>query len=100
MSKSIGKKVLLWVSGICLVMFVSVILNLAALGTIKAQNKIISDDIFAYEEMVHSGQVEGAGELEEELAEIMKFQHGYNAAAKFVNVWDSMLDTIINRLGV
>lgn len=71
MSKSIGKKVLLWVSGICLVMFVSVILNLAALGTIKAQNKIISDDIFAYEEMVHSGQVEGAGELEEELAEIM-----------------------------
>ena len=35
-----------------------------------------------------------------ELAEIMKFQHGYNAAAKFVTVWDSMIDTVINRLGV
>lgn len=38
--------------------------------------------------------------IDEELAEIMKFQHGYNAAAKFITVWDGMLDTIINRLGV
>jgi len=38
--------------------------------------------------------------IDEELAEIMKFQHGYNAAAKFVTVWDNMLDTVINRLGV
>ena len=38
--------------------------------------------------------------IDEELAEIMKFQHGYNAAAKFITVWDSLLDTIINRLGV
>ncbi len=38
--------------------------------------------------------------IDEELAEIMKFQHGYNAAAKFITVWDSLIDTIINRLGV
>ena len=38
--------------------------------------------------------------IDEELAEIMKFQHGYNAAAKFVTVWDSLIDTVINRLGV
>lgn len=38
--------------------------------------------------------------IDEELAEIMKFQHGYNAAAKFITVWDSLVDTIINRLGV
>ena len=38
--------------------------------------------------------------IDEELAEILKFQHGYNAAAKFINVWDSLLDTVINRLGV
>ncbi|MCQ2578162.1 MAG: flagellar hook-associated protein FlgK [Treponema sp.] len=37
--------------------------------------------------------------IDEELADIMKFQHGYNAAAKFVTVWDNMLDTIINKLG-
>lgn len=38
--------------------------------------------------------------IDEELADILKFQHGYNAAAKFVTVWDSLLDTVINRLGV
>ena len=38
--------------------------------------------------------------IDEELAEVMKFQHGYNAAAKFITVWDSLVDTIINRLGV
>ena len=38
--------------------------------------------------------------IDEELAEIMKFQHGYNAAAKFITIWDSLIDTIINRLGV
>ena len=38
--------------------------------------------------------------IDEELADILKFQHGYNAAAKFINIWDEMLDTVINRLGV
>lgn len=38
--------------------------------------------------------------VNEELADIIKFQHGYNAAAKFVTVQDELLDTIINRLGV
>ncbi|MDE5898222.1 MAG: flagellar hook-associated protein FlgK [Treponemataceae bacterium] len=38
--------------------------------------------------------------IDEELADIIKFQHGYNAAAKFITVWDSLIDTIINRLGV
>ncbi len=38
--------------------------------------------------------------IDEELADIIKFQHGYNAAAKFVSVQDQLLDTIINRLKV
>ena len=38
--------------------------------------------------------------IDEELADIMKFQHGYNAAAKYVTVIDQMLDTVINRLKV
>ncbi|MCQ2594314.1 MAG: flagellar hook-associated protein FlgK [Treponemataceae bacterium] len=38
--------------------------------------------------------------IDEELADIIKFQHGYNAAAKIVTVMDEMLDTVINRLGV
>ncbi len=38
--------------------------------------------------------------VDEELADIIKFQYGYEAAAKFVSVQTEMLDTIINRLGV
>ncbi len=38
--------------------------------------------------------------IDEELAQMIKFQHGYNAAARFISYVDRMLDTIINRLGV
>ena len=38
--------------------------------------------------------------IDEELADIIKFQHGYNAAAKFITVMDELLDTVINRIGV
>ena len=38
--------------------------------------------------------------VDEELANILKFQHGYNAAAKFISTVNDMLDTVINRMGV
>jgi flagellar hook-associated protein 1 len=38
--------------------------------------------------------------IDEELADLIKFQHGYNAAAKFITVWDNLIDTVINHLGV
>ncbi len=38
--------------------------------------------------------------IDEELAQMLKFQHGYQAAARFVANVDEMLDTIINRMAV
>ncbi|OJF77568.1 MAG: flagellar hook-associated protein FlgK [Treponema sp. CETP13] len=38
--------------------------------------------------------------MDEELADMLKFQHGYNAAAKFISVMDELLDTVINGMGV
>jgi flagellar hook-associated protein 1 FlgK len=38
--------------------------------------------------------------IDEELAQMIKFQHGYAAAARFVATVNQMLDTIINRMGV
>lgn len=38
--------------------------------------------------------------IDEELADIIKFQHGYNAAARFIATVNDMLDTVINRMGV
>ncbi|MDR2663856.1 MAG: flagellar hook-associated protein FlgK [Treponema sp.] len=38
--------------------------------------------------------------LDEELSNLLRYQHGYNAAARFITVVNSMLDTLINRMGV
>ncbi|MDR3303259.1 MAG: flagellar hook-associated protein FlgK [Treponema sp.] len=38
--------------------------------------------------------------IDEELSNMIKYQHGYAAAARFVTTMNSMLDTLINRMGV
>jgi flagellar hook-associated protein 1 len=38
--------------------------------------------------------------LDEEMSNMVAYQHGYNAAARVITVMDHMLDTIINRMGV
>jgi flagellar hook-associated protein 1 FlgK len=38
--------------------------------------------------------------MDEELANMIRYQHGYNAAARFITTVNSMLDTLINRMGV
>ncbi|MDR0600534.1 MAG: flagellar hook-associated protein FlgK [Treponema sp.] len=38
--------------------------------------------------------------MDEELADLLRYQHGYNAAARFITTVNAMLDTIINRMGV
>ena len=37
--------------------------------------------------------------IDEELSNMIKFQQGYSAAARFITTINSMLDTIINRMG-
>ncbi|MDR1219904.1 MAG: flagellar hook-associated protein FlgK [Treponema sp.] len=38
--------------------------------------------------------------IDEELANMLKYQHSYEAAARYINTVNSMLDVLINRLGV
>ncbi|KNZ70096.1 flagellar hook-associated protein FlgK [Thermincola ferriacetica] len=38
--------------------------------------------------------------LDEEMTNMIKFQHAYNAAARTITAMDEMLDTIVNRLGL
>lgn len=40
----------------------------------------------------------GGVSQDEELANMLKYQHAYNAASRMVNVLDDMMDTIINRM--
>lgn len=37
---------------------------------------------------------------DEEMGNMMKYQHAYNASARVINVVDSMIDTIVNRMGL
>lgn len=43
--------------------------------------------------------VSGVNE-DDEMADMVKFQHGYSAAARVITTIDAMLDTLINRMGV
>ena len=65
----------------------------------QAENNLLSQASIMDDLRTMRESISGVN-IDEELADIMKFQHGYNAAAKFVSVWDSLLDTIINKLGV
>ncbi len=38
--------------------------------------------------------------LDEEMSNMVQFQHSYNASARVISTMDQMLETIINRLGV
>jgi flagellar hook-associated protein 1 FlgK len=43
-------------------------------------------------------QVSGVS-LDEETANLMKFQRAFQASARFVNVIDEMLDVVVNQIG-
>lgn len=48
----------------------------------------------------HSRQSTSAVSLDEEIANLVKFQHAYNASARNMTVVDEMIDRIINHMGV
>lgn len=65
----------------------------------QAENMLLSQNAIMNDLRDLRDSISGVN-IDEELADIIKFQHGYNAAAKYVSIIDEMLDTIINRLGV
>ncbi|SHI38578.1 flagellar hook-associated protein FlgK [Lutispora thermophila] len=38
--------------------------------------------------------------LDEEMTNLIRFEHSYNASARMVNVMDEMIDIVVNRLGI
>ncbi|MDC7127317.1 MAG: flagellar hook-associated protein FlgK [Spirochaetales bacterium] len=64
-----------------------------------AQRSLDTENIIMKELKDMQESISGVN-MDEELSEMIKFQHGYSAAARIVNTFDDMLDTIINRMGV
>jgi len=67
-------------------------------GEIAAQSK--ESQNLVMKELEDLRQSISGVNLDEEFSEMIKFQHGYNAAARFITTIDEMLETIISRLGV
>ncbi len=60
----------------------------------KLESKVGSIDLAQNKRLTISGV-----SLDEELSNMLKYQHAYNSAAKIVNVLDGMMDKIINGTG-
>ncbi len=65
----------------------------AAARTLETQNQIMKD----LDSMRES--ISGVN-IDEELSQMIKFQHGYSAASRYITEVTKMLDTLINRMGV
>lgn len=72
--------------------------NIGLKGEIAAQTR--ESQNLVMKELEDLRQSISGVNLDEEFSEMIKFQHGYNAAARFITVIDKMIETIIDRLGV
>ncbi|MDD4504107.1 MAG: flagellar basal body rod C-terminal domain-containing protein, partial [Clostridiaceae bacterium] len=45
-------------------------------------------------------QAISAVSMDEEMSNLIKYEHSYNAAARIVNVMDEMLEIIVNKIGL
>ncbi|MEA4848943.1 MAG: flagellar basal body rod C-terminal domain-containing protein, partial [Clostridiaceae bacterium] len=64
-----------------------------AVSAVEAQ-KLLVDQID------YRRQALSAVSLDEEMTNLIKYEHSYNAAARIVNVMDEMLEMIVNKTGL
>lgn len=74
------------------------------IGTLGVESKEAKSSSANYELLVHQiynskQSVEGVS-LDEEMANMVKFQHAYDAAARIITTMDQALDTVINKMGI
>jgi len=71
------------------------------LGTLSnnASQHLLNSQDLTYSADLMRQQVSGVT-LDEELADMIRFQHAYNAAARNMTTVDEMLDRIINQMGI
>ena len=75
--------------------------SVGRIGLLGEQSKIALETQNQLMKQLHEMRQEVSGvSVDEELANMIKYQHGYAAAARFITTVNSMLDTIINRMGV
>ena len=63
-------------------------------------NRMTTNQLFLVEQIDRQRQAVSGVSLDEEMSNMVKFQHAYNASARMVTTMDEMLDTIIHKLGI
>lgn len=65
----------------------------------EANRQVENQQVLVDQVEMHRQSVSGVS-LDEEMANMIKFQHAYNAAARSLTVFDEVLDKVINGMGV
>ena len=52
------------------------------------------------DQIEHRRQAMGAVSIDEEMSNLIRYEHSYNAASRVVNAMDEMLDVIVNKIGL
>ncbi|MCL1925121.1 MAG: hypothetical protein FWF50_06010 [Defluviitaleaceae bacterium] len=73
------------------------------ISTLATETRALEDASFNQDHRVRrldtDRQRSFAVSLDEELANMMRFQHSFNASARLINIIDGMIDTVVNRTG-
>ena len=73
----------------------------ATLGIDSQQSVRISDNQQVIVKQIENRRLSDSGvSIDEEMANLIKFQHAYNASAKMITTMAEVYDTLINRLGL
>ena len=78
--------------------FVKSLISNLGVDASQAQMQLTNQESLVNEYTTQRSSIMGVS-LDEEMANMIKFQTAYNANARMVNVYDEMLDLIVNRLG-
>ncbi|MFZ7101355.1 MAG: flagellar hook-associated protein FlgK [Peptococcaceae bacterium] len=73
----------------------------AKLGvTAREADRMVENQGLVVSQLESKRQMVMGVSLDEEMTNMIRFQHAYNSAARYVTAVDEMLDTLINRLGL
>ncbi len=71
------------------------------LGTEAAEARRLKESQEVLVQQIDNQRQSVAGvNLDEEMVDMIRYQHAFNAAARLVNIMDDVLDTVINRMGL
>jgi len=75
--------------------------QISSIGVISQEaTRMVENQEVLLDQLEAKRQATSGVSLDEEMVNMIKFQHAYNAAARYITVIDEAVDVIVNRMGV